>query len=369
MAEIPHTYVEQTTQQTHTGDTNWTDISGAAIASGSFTTGRKYLLVFMGMVNTNLAAATAVGIRALHGSIAFSNSDLIVEPQQGSSRHTYHFMTVWTAVSGEGVKLQFQTNDGAATVRANQLTLFSMEISEQLVENTDWFFDEVIASTALPATWTSINNATKTFTPAAGDDWLVITSSLILPGATNRNFQVRIERTGEASTIEPQFSQEGENIATDRFLFGLVRVFDNLGAVSQTFTEQSAQDGAGTNGTRERSAIFILNLNKFARHSSAYTEAEIDLAASPDYDTEVQTISITPTVLGDVWVLGSWAFGPDLVGIYCKGRLQVDQVDQPPGQTQQREDSFDATDVLPVQDQTVENLSAAAHIVDLDASI
>ena len=371
MAEIPHTYVEQTTQQTHSGDTLWTDISGASIASANFTTGRKYLLVFMGELSGAVGAIARVGMRAVHGSTPFSEPEHFVEPQTTSSRLAYCYVTVWTAVASEGVKLQFKGNASGDTVRGGNLTLFSMEISEQLTENTDWFSDEVIASTALPNNWTSSNNASVTFTPSAGDDWLVITNALLLPGATNRRFKSRIERTGEASTTEPQAAQEGENLATDRFLFGLFRVFNNLGAVSQTFTEQSAQTGGGTNGTRERSFVFALNLNKFDKHASAFIDAEITLSAT-DFATEMQTISVTPNVVGDVWVVGSWGFEPRGSGLYCRGRQQIDGADQPPLQTtnkRQKNEPWDQFDVLLVQHQTVENLSAAAHTIDLDGSV
>lgn len=368
MAEIAHDFVEQTTKQTHTGDANWTDITGASIADTEFVTGRKYLLVMTCVFDSTNVNQNA-SVRTLHGTTAFASSEMSMEPRSSPNQyHQYMWFTVWTAVASEGVKMQFKIESGSHTVGADQVTLFSMEISEDLTEDTDWFFNENTTSTSLTSSWSTTNNATRTFTPGvANDHWLVMTRSQITPGSTSNNFESRMERTGEASSTEPLLTIEGEDTTNDRQLHTIMRVF-TLGNASNTFTEQSRNDQT-SNGTRNYSGLFILNLDKFEDRNDVYTAAEVTLSAT-DFATQVQTLSMTPTQVGDVWIMGWWAFDAG-ANVAAKSRLQVDQTDQPGTQTSdayETSKAHDATDELPLGIQTVENLSAANHDFDLDGS-
>ena len=167
MAQIPHTFVEQTTAQTHTGDTMYKDISGASISSGSFTTGRKYLLIFQSQVQGQFSSSD-IGMRSVHGSTEFTGSELKFE-ESPPSFYPYTWFTVWTAVASEDLTMQFATSNSGQTVTADQLSITAIEISEELTENTDWFFDSRTASDSLSTTFTA-TNPSVTFTPSGSDD-------------------------------------------------------------------------------------------------------------------------------------------------------------------------------------------------------
>src|SRR3990172_11715647 len=177
-------YVAQTTRQTRTGATTYGDITGASIGSANFVTGKKYLLVFTANLDGNNDGGD-FGIQAVHGSTSFGGSEMVYDPPSGGSailnKATYTWFTVWTAVSGEGVKLQFRTLNSGHTVGADQITIFAMTLSDYLREKNDWYYNEVVATTAIDTTtWSTTNNAAVTFTPlVAGNDWLVMTSSRI----------------------------------------------------------------------------------------------------------------------------------------------------------------------------------------------
>jgi hypothetical protein len=78
MVELAHAYVEQTTEQTHTGDTNWTDISGAVIPSGSFTVGQQYLIMISAQVSGNSTSGN-FGHKLVHNVTDFADSDMTME--------------------------------------------------------------------------------------------------------------------------------------------------------------------------------------------------------------------------------------------------------------------------------------------------
>ena len=361
MAAINHAFAAVTTTQTTTS-ASYADVSGAAIASGSFTAGKKYLICVtaVGGFGDNVALGE---VAVVHGSTVFAESQdtMSISP----FFKTYSWFTVWTAVSSEGIKVQFRCS-GGITLTLDTITVLAINLTDDLVENTDWFFAEDSSDDSL--TTTPLAGGSITFTPAtASHDWLVmthsqidITSSSILPIS-------RISRSGEASSSLPECRTERRN-AFNFSGFGLSRVF-TLGNASNTFAEQSS--AASTAHTRLHSKIFALNLNKFSDHSFAYTEADVGLSAT-DYATALQTLGITPAVQSDVWIGAYWGWDSQATGREGESRVQVDNVDQPAGQTtanRQLKAGTDATDEDPINHSTlVAAMTAAAHTVDLDGS-
>ena len=110
MAAIETIYSELTTQASHTGDTNFVDVdtTNARLASGSFTVGKQYLLVVFVRHAGNSSSANS-SLRVQHGSTTFDDSDHTYEYSGDSARPwSYTWFTVWTAVSGEDIDLQFK---------------------------------------------------------------------------------------------------------------------------------------------------------------------------------------------------------------------------------------------------------------------
>ena len=138
---IDHVFVEQTTRQT-TNSPTYVDISGAILTDASLDDNKKYLLVFTALLdNDNGNPNGDLFIRAVHGSTPteFSGSEMIFDPPSSAETHvTYTWFTVWDAVAGEDVKLQFKRSAG--TVGADQITMFAMNLEDDLTENTNWFF-------------------------------------------------------------------------------------------------------------------------------------------------------------------------------------------------------------------------------------
>lgn len=361
-AAINHTFVEVNTIQTTTS-TSFVDVPGVAIASGSFTAGKKYLLYLTAIVGNSGGNGTFT--KLLHGTTDFAES-LVGYETSTINKSSFGVFTVWTAVSGEGIKLQFKSNTATPSANIDHISLVAMNLSDDLTENTDWFYNEVATDSALSTTF--LDGGAVTFTPGtAGHDWLVLSYANIDPGDTTTQSISRINRSGEAASSLPQASYEVP--FSDKFNgFQLARVF-NLGAASNTFKEQSATS-SGTAHVRLHSSIFVLNLNKFSNHAFAYTEADASLSAT-NYATQLQTLSITPSVASDVWIGSYWGFDRNNSAREGESRVQVDNTDQPAGHTTanyQFHTGGDATDEEPEDLSTMVNLSAAAHTVDLDAS-
>ena len=142
-AEIPHVFIEETAVQSHTGDTIWQNLTTATIDAGNFTAGRKYLIITSAYNTINNQAANGE-LRTLHGNDAtqtvFAESFISRESNtNGASTRSYPetWFTVWTAIAGEGIRMQQRTDTTAQTVLTDQITLTSIEISKDLTENED----------------------------------------------------------------------------------------------------------------------------------------------------------------------------------------------------------------------------------------
>ncbi len=292
----------------------------------------------------------------------------------------YAWWTVWTAQSGEGIKLQFVREASAAgttEVRADQITIAAIKLSDDLTEDTgsggDWLTNEVTADTSLVTTGDSTtSNATITFTPAvASHDWLILSKSRITGTATTQSTGSRIVRSGEAATTTPFQQQEGEDATNDMMVFTLARV-DTLGNASNTYTEKGFAVG-GNNGTRKSSGIFALDLNKLRNHAFSYADDSVTALSATPYATNVATCSITPAVTGDVWSYAFFTIDINSAALSFQARLQIDDADQPPSQTTDAylaTDAWDTTDELQWHIQSIDSLaSGSAHTVDLDASV
>jgi hypothetical protein len=131
--EIPHAFQSVTSQQ-QTSNTAFVDIPNAYIKSSNFTAGHKYFLYFTGITTgSGTGDGDRFTIRAAHGSNEFAGSKLLFSPSSTSTYHQYAWFTVWEASAGEDIKLQFNATSGD-TISADQITLFSMDLSERFIE-------------------------------------------------------------------------------------------------------------------------------------------------------------------------------------------------------------------------------------------
>lgn len=363
MSQIAHSFSEQTTRQTVVGTTYTSVLSHA---SGNFTAGGKYLLMVTALTD-GPNSSDDIRMRVAHGGTAFADSEYILEPTNSTKRYNYVWFKVWTAVGGEAIDFQISCSNVANTVGADQITIFAMRLDVDLVENTDWFYAEVATDTALSTTPLT-DGASVTFTPVVSTNWLILTTAQLQVSSLVVNYASQIVSSGTYSDTLPKRSREGED-NNEKLLSTLGRVFEDLGAVSQTFQEQSFNE-VGISGTRLHSAIFALNLNKFRQRAHIWDEAD-EVLGTIAFDDLLGTLTINPEVAGDAWFLVGGIFDAAAAGNEVTHRLTVDEVDQPDTQTSDayaEEEPADPIDELGIWRQTVENLSTAfPHVAAWEA--
>jgi len=367
MAELPHASVTQTTEQTTTSST-YVDVPGTEITSGNFVVGRKYLIIARADISGG-DSGVECDAKLVHGSTDFPGSRYFNEPVSSTARLDYFYWTVWTAIASEGVKLQFRSDDGATVMRADQIVITAIEISEELREGIDWSFDEVIASTALEIPWSTTNNASVTFTPqVAGQDWLVFGVGQNHSGAASNQLEARVVHGAD---VQPIVSEEREVEQVDEKLQSTMRVY-NLPATGQTFTQQSRIDeGIATPAdTREYSSVFAINLNLFKAQNSEYNASGINLG-NPSFGTLFNSLAITPVNAGDVIGFGYVIRSGSVTSNIMNARLQVDNVDTPPTQTADDYTKalfYDTKDLQKVTMFSISNQTAGLHTYDWEGN-
>lgn len=330
MAAIDYAFTELNTAFV-ANNAAYTDVTGATIASGSFTAGKKYLILINAF--TSLAiTGNNTNLRVVHGSTAFAQSEQLWQVQTANNEViNYQWFTVWTAVGGEGITLQHQSG-GTQTV--NFVAMLALNLTDSLTENTDWFYNERTNDDALSTTPT--DGASITFTPGiASQDWLVLTNAQYNVGDVTNAMITALLRSGEASSSTPSTNLFSGS-ATQQLLQGLSRVY-TLGASSNTFKEQSAASG-GTAHVRLNSVVFALNLHKFSAHQFIYTDADTAALSATDFATEIQTTTVTPAVTTTMFIGSTFTFNQNNYNRRVKFRNQTyvdggSQADQPAGQT------------------------------------
>ena len=225
-------------------------------------------------------------------------------------------------------------------------------------------------------TWSTLNNAAVTFTPdCPNDDWLVMATAQLDPSNTGDQYETRLQATGGVTTNVDHISKEGEDPGNgDLYIETIVYPF-TIPSAATTFTSQSQSEG-GSTGTREYSAVFALNLDKFQTHRYVADSLLLDIGTTPDYLTKVQTLSFTPEEETDVWTLGYFIMDSGdqerflaRMQVYETGKTQIDQ---PPTQTAdryQQNENWDNSGEHEWALQKVKKLETKSYTADIDASV
>ncbi len=313
------------------------NVTDSIIPASDFTTGRDYLIMF----NVDLAGSSAaqeVNFRLMHGTTSFhetteSEDQIKIEMAVGSTglnAYGLSFVTVWEAVAGEDVYLQGYM-DGTATFSVSNRNLIAIEISEELTENTDWFYNANTSDEDLTTTWQTNDLATITFTPDNdGDMWLVMGQNIVDPGSNSVNYQTRLNSSGTINDDAPMTSREPED-SVEQILQFVMRAYI-LSDEEQTFAIQSRSDSGTQAPGKVDGGIFAMNLNKFVDQEFTWNEAEFSVTDTAIYSMEILTDTITPTSTGNFMVFAQGACDCDQAtrGEY---RFQSNNVDTPTTQT------------------------------------
>ena len=268
-AEIPFEFVEDTTKLTDSTGSAWEDTTTMDIPSANFTTGRKYLIVASAF--TYSSAGETMGIKLQHGTTDFPASIQELEYQFLDFGRNWLFFDVWTAVAGEKIQMQHKRVDGTGSLKLDNMMLFAMEISEELTENTDWFYDENFTKTDLSSTWSTTNNAKIEFTPSETQDYLIMALGWLNNTDTTNQQESRLRSTGTIGEEQPLTSQESEK-SSDIHVQPLIRTF-TLDSEANTFEQQSRVD-SGTLPDRFYSKVFGLRLDAFNQHNFGWNETQ-----------------------------------------------------------------------------------------------
>lgn len=363
-------YCESASQTAAT--TTWVDV--CQIDASSFVAGKKYLILASAYLG-NGDNASLVGARLVRGltPTAFTDSTTGMETRATTQKTAYSYFTVFEQPGGGAELIKLQINNSATDTTTLTLgQVFALKLSDDFVESTDWHYTEVTTdyttTTAFSGTDSS-EAASVTFTPNGTDNWLVLVNAAIVPGSTSVPYRMSLFGSVE-TTDEPAMQTEGEDAADIRNHL-LARTFTPT-AVSHVYHPRF--NHTTTASTVNSSRTFALNLNKFRQNAFTYLVTEEQPATVPTWTT-TRTLSPTPEVTGNWFILGTFTNDVALDGANLSVRLQVNAAggglvsnpaygDDAPGA-----DSWDATDDLPVQIFKLVSLSTgAARDINLDVT-
>ena len=375
MAAIGYASATEVTEQTHTGDTDWTD--ALEIADAAITDSAEYLLIVTAQINGN-DANEQFGFRVVIGTTPtlMTGSNAVIEPYNGSTRPNYMYVKKFTASASAGeniIKFQIQTiSNTAKIVKADTIVMVALNLDG--LDAADWFYGEDDDTGAPTAHTTSFADfaTTGAFTPAnTNDDWLVLFGANIAVNVTNSSFEYRLRLDGSTATPAddaPLFNEEGENAAEQRVL-GLSRVHTLSAAAHQFWVQGRDDSGGGGSFDHRFSSVFALRLNAFQDHAFVWTEAELTLSVDATYEEIAAIAPNIGPVTSDVIVIGSAVCDVGVVAREARIQATVGGTVTPTGRDKIDSKGYDATDENSLFTMFVLTSQSGALDLDLDGQV
>lgn len=359
MAEPIVATVTTLQSKTGSGADSYSNISGAILTG--FVADQEYLVfVWASVMGSN--TGNVYGWRLALNGTAVSHTEHLMDPIASSGWEGRFWPLLFTPTDADDeLTLQFKTVTTTRTVNADQITMVAIPTSELESESDYWLVDD---DTDDSLTTSTVDGATKTFTPANGDVWAIFSLAEILVQATPSP-QIFTELVTPAGTPRHRIQPQAVN---DVLQLANLAVFTGAGS-EITVTERSATD-TGANHTRRHSRLVGLRLSAFPAHAAAYTTGTINVSLDTAFATEVQTTSLVLSEPKTVLVIGSVRWTRNSVLHPGEARVQVNDTDLISTQTSdQYRYCADHNAASPVWMQGgVVELGAATHDIDMDGS-
>ncbi len=362
-------YGEETTEQTHTGDSLFVDV--LTVASSSWTANATYILIATADTGGN-SSNNLFETRLVSGDSedVFTDSHSIIEPESSSSfQSSYYYVTKYTApTTPQDIRIQHSTANSASTVETETIVLLAIRLDEDLTENEDWFF--ATTTNQITNTTSFIDHASSTFTPLNNnDDWLVFGNITWYVNNAAKNFETRIRLDGtEAAPFDdaPFISEEGEDGLEQR-VRTMTRVF-TLSNSEHTFTIQTRDSSsAGSDNDHKRSAIVGLRLNAFEDHLFGWEEEGFLPSFGSIEDPDIGDQAFTPSTAGDFIFTAFGVSDASSTASSYRRRIQIGGTTHPTGINDYNEGrAHDARDETPIPILFRQSLAASAQDIDFD---
>ncbi len=215
MAAVNHFYDEDLTARTHTGDTNYTFVTGSAQILGSaLAANTKYLIIAHAMVGGDSASFTyGTRISTADDSAIATKSEQILEPASATAGHLFPFFFVHsfeTDSSPADVEFQIKTFDDGQEARIDQQSLELVDLADLGSSN---YFETIHADDASEYPTTQATEFTIAGSSLGTDEFSVWGYQRTEIGDVGRNFRVEVFTAFDTSTsaVRARDENEGED--------------------------------------------------------------------------------------------------------------------------------------------------------------
>lgn len=347
------------------------DANQARIIGSTFTTSDEYLCI----ATQDLGGASTSG-NIYDSIVAFPDSTTAFYLAQNwepysTSDTILHRHGLFRKITSDGTS-DFETfvgQGGSSTAHKRNSAIMAINLSD-LVENTDYWIEERSGSYQTDASFAipfgaSEDEPSITFTPVAGEDYLILGCFRIDQVNAGKTTNSKIDMTG-GNTDSWIHSQEGEDGNAE---WSIVMQGGIAGATATSTTvnlQISESSAGGSDPICLEANIFILRLNAFADHAAIIGSGFFSHTASDTYE-ELTTITNKPTSNGDQVFFGYFVSRGN-IGILHRGRVTVDgtTLSDPLSDI----DKFDNNDNYGYLTFGMVNVDAAdAGVIDLDGRV
>lgn len=283
------------------------------VSAGSFVGGGKYLL--LAMLGSLSGGATTISAfaKVVHGSTDFPGSEMNQETVNAGATvngQQYLFSTVFEQPgTPEDILIQVATETAGTTVDIFAASLTWIRLDDDLVENTDWYYNELATDDPMSTSF----ETRATITIDDPGTWLIIAYE---SGNYDANGAINVKIVEDPAGTPVDLSGVFSIGPKDTNDFRTFPVFASrvLASGSVTIAVQD-QDPGGTAQDHLHSSIFAINLDKFDQSvvgfdADALTPSTSGVDITPDGWSDP-----TPNVTGDWMAVGFSILDYDATGV------------------------------------------------------
>ena len=304
MAAVNHFYDEDLTARTHTGDTDWTFVTGMPTISGLLAN-TTYLVVAQAIFNgSNNNQTFGCRIKTDDDATMTGKSEMRIEPGSTSAVKGMDFFFVHefsTDGTADNVEMQIKTFHVDHTVQIDQMSIRILDLDDYGSGN---YFSTISADDSVEYTTSLSDEFTIAGSNLGTDEFWVMGYQKSDIGKTNESYQVEVHAANDSatSTVRGRSDDEGEDNAEMR-IFGFA-LRHKASSGTPDIAVKTNQDTTGTNTLNRGGYAIALKTSALVSggFQHDYTEAQTTVT------TEATVATITaysPSVTADHWFFGS----------------------------------------------------------------
>ena len=370
MAELTHYFESNVTEQSHTGNTLWTEVSALTVAwadltGAGFANGDNIVVMVRASLSVDSGTDNAAinfkqGTSTFDVATQLDNHRVETDGSKANDSSEFFYIQNITLSTDDTFFTGIRTLDAVTTAFIKDWEVFFLSLDELDADDYRWNEN----TTVTQGTTSDQDGASVTLPASGGDDWLIVSSIKwdIADVTVNSQHKLSLDAT---DYMKAQF--EGEDTA-EVHTYGMIGYLGsaaNSAVCKAVFTNSST--GINDHG---RSAVFALRLEAFVDHIGNYNSTPVAISGTNNTFVQTNTASLGLTSNGNVCYFSQTIadIASKVVGHSPRHRVQADGTDIVTGFTTYGHNANENDSQIGLSSFGVKSLTAGTIVIDTDCT-